>query len=72
MAIHSWRMTYRAAVLEPNKALLEERITAAQRAMMQRLTELAGALEDRSEIRSIEKGLRNLVVIKWERLGRTA
>jgi hypothetical protein len=72
MAIHSWRMAYRAAVLEPNKALLEERITAAQRAMMQRLTELAGAQEDRSEIRSIEKSLRNLVVIKWERLGRTA
>jgi len=40
--------------------------------MMTRRLELIGIQKKRSEIRSIEKALRTLAVIKWERLGRAA
>ncbi len=72
MAPSPWRIAYRAAALEPDNARLEERVKAAQAVMMSRLVELVSSQGDRSEIRAIEKGLRTLVVIKWERLGRSA
>jgi hypothetical protein len=72
MAPSPWKIAYRAAVLEPNNALLEKRIAAAQDLMMTRRLELIGIQKKRSEIRSIEKALRTLAVIKWERLGRAA
>ena len=72
MAPSAWKIAYRAAILEPNKALLEKRIAAAQDLMMTRRLELIGIQKKRSEIRSIEKALRTLAVIKWERLGRAA
>jgi hypothetical protein len=72
MAPSPWKMAYRVAALEPNNALLEERISAAQQVMMARLIELFSTQENRSEIRAIEKALRTLAVIKWERLGRAA
>jgi len=65
-------MVYRAAALETNKDLLEKRITVAQEALLNRLTTLTRAKENWSEIRAIEKALRNLLVIKFERLGRAA
>ena len=63
---------YRAVALEPNNARLKKRISAAQEAMMARLLEMRGTQEHRGEIRAIEKALRTLAVIKWERLGRAA
>jgi hypothetical protein len=36
------------------------------------LLELSSTQENRGEIRAIEKALRTLAVIKWERLGRAA
>ena len=72
MAPSTWKTAYRAAALEPNNALLEKRISAAQQVMMARLIELLSTQENRSEIRAIEKALRTLAVIKWERLGRAA
>jgi hypothetical protein len=68
----SWKIAYRAAALEPNNARLEKRISAAQKVMMARLLELSSTQENRGEIRAIEKALRTLAVIKWERLGRAA
>jgi hypothetical protein len=68
----SWKMAYRAAVLEPNNALLEKRISAAQKVMMARWFELIGTQKNRGEIRAIEKARRTLAVIKWERLRRAA
>jgi hypothetical protein len=67
-----WKIAYRAAALEPDNALLETRIRAAQEVMMARLLELLSTQENRSEVRAIEKALRTLVVIKWERLKRAA
>lgn len=69
---YPWKAAYRAAALESNKALLEKRITLAQEVLMTRLRALTGAEEQRSEIRAIEKALKTLAVIKWERLGRAA
>jgi hypothetical protein len=69
---YPWKVAYRAAALEPDNALLEKRIAAAQEVMMTRLIELFSTQTNRSEIRAIEKALRTLVVIKWERLGRAA
>jgi len=40
--------------------------------MVTRLLELRAGQENRSEIRAIEKALRTLAVIKWERLSRAA
>jgi hypothetical protein len=72
MAPSPWRLAYRAAALEPDNARLEKRIKAAQDLMMLRLLELFNTQENRSEIRAIEKALRTLSVIKWERLGERA
>jgi len=72
MAPSTWKMAYRAVALEPNNARLKKRISAAQEAMMARLLEMRGTQEHRGEIRAIEKALRTLAVIKWERLGRAA
>jgi hypothetical protein len=72
MATRPWKMVYRAAALETNKDLLEKRITVAQEALLDRLTTLTSAKENLSEIRAIQKALRNLLVIKFERLGRAA
>jgi hypothetical protein len=72
MAPAPWKIAYRAAALESDNALLENRIKAAQDLMMSRLLELFDTHADRSEIRAIEKALRTLSVIKWERLGRAA
>jgi hypothetical protein len=69
MVTHPWKMVYRAAALETNEGLLGKRITVAQEALMTRLTTLTGAEENWSEIRAIEKALRNLLVIKFERFG---
>jgi len=72
MATRPWKMAYRAAALESNKAILEKRISVAQEALMTRLIALTGSEEQRSEIRDIERALRTLLVIKFERLGRVA
>jgi len=68
----SWKVAYKAAVLEPNSILLDNRISAAQEVMMQRLRELNGSQKNRGEIRAIQKAIRTLAVIKWERLGPAA
>jgi hypothetical protein len=72
MTPRPWKIAYRAAALEPDNALLETRIRAAQEVMMARLLELFSTQENRGEVRAIEKALRTLVVIKWERLKRAA
>ncbi len=72
MVPSAWKIAYRAATLESDSAQLGMRITTAQEAMMARLLELSSTQENRSEIRAIEKALRTLAVIKWERLGRAA
>ena len=69
---YPWKMAYRAAALKPDNGLLEKRISAAQEAMIARLLELSATQENRGEIRAIDKALRTLAVIKWERLGRAA
>ncbi len=72
MAPRPWKIAYRTAASESNNTLLGKRISAAQEAMVTRLLELRAGQENRSEIRAIEKALRTLAVIKWERLSRAA
>jgi hypothetical protein len=72
MAPNPWKVADRAAALEPDNALLEERISAARALMTSRLIELISAQKHLGEIRAIHKALRTLAVIKWERLGRAA
>ena len=72
MATRSWKVAYRAATSETDNSLLEKRISAAREAMMTRLITLTDTPENKSEIRAIEKALRTLQVIKWERLGRSS
>jgi hypothetical protein len=72
MAPSPWKVAYRAAALEPDDALLEKRISTARALMTSRLIELISAQKNIGEIRAIQKALKTLVAIKWERLGRAA
>jgi len=65
----SWKIAYKAAAMEPNNALLENKISTAQEVMLERLRELNGSQKNRSEIRAIQKAIRTLAVVKWEKVG---
>ncbi len=75
MAIHSsqihpcsWEEVYQAAVLEPDNALLEQRIRAAEEALLTRWLEVTNHHGHRVEIQAIVDAIKGLRVLKQERL----
>jgi hypothetical protein len=63
-ASYEWMKLYEAAVLEPNSAIIPDRIEAAQNAIGQRVISLA---LDEAERRAVVKTLNALAVLKRER-----
>jgi len=61
---YEWMKLYEAAVLEPNSAILPDRVEAAQNAIGQRVITLA---LDEAERRAVVKTLNALAVLKRER-----
>jgi hypothetical protein len=75
MAIHSsqihpcsWEEVYQAAVLEPDNALLEPRIRAAEEALLTRWLEVTKDHDYRVEIQAIVDAIKGLRILKRERL----
>jgi hypothetical protein len=75
MAIHSsqihpcsWEEVYQAAVLEPDNALLEPRIRAAEEALLTRWLEVTKDHDHRVEIQAIVDAIKGLRILKRERL----
>jgi hypothetical protein len=65
---YSWEELYRAAVLEPDDALLEQRIEVAEGALLTRWLELTNRHEHRVEIQAIVNATLALRDLKRERL----
>jgi len=67
----SWEEVYKAAVLEPDNALLEQRIRAAEEALLTRWLEVTNHHDHRVEIQGIVDAIKGLQILKRERLRAT-
>jgi hypothetical protein len=66
---YSWEEVYEAAVLEPDNALLEQRIRKAEEVLVTRWLELTNRNEHGFEIEAIVSALKAVRILKRERLG---
>jgi hypothetical protein len=71
-SLHSypWESVYKTAVLEPENPMLEERIEAAEEALLSRWLELTQRREDTVEIRAIVEATEALRARKRQWLGK--
>ena len=65
---YSWEEVYKAAVLETDNALLEQRIRKAEELLVTRWLELTNRDEHGFEIEAIVSALRAIRTLKRERL----
>jgi len=65
---YSWKKAYKAAVLETDDALLEQRIEVAEELLVTRWLELTGCDEHGFGIQAIVDAVKALQVLKRERL----
>src|SRR4029453_15206998 len=63
----SWEQQYTETVLETNAVRLGVRVKTLEAALLMRLLDLTGALEDQEESKAVEEALRNLAALKQER-----
>ena len=63
-----WEEHYVKAVLEPDHARLEDLINRAEEAILSRSFRLKGRLGHTIELQLVEDALRNLIVVRRERL----
>jgi hypothetical protein len=68
---YCWEDVFTAAVLEPDDALLEQRIRVAEEALLTRWLEMTIRHEHRVEIQAIVDAMTGLRDLKRERLGAT-
>ena len=75
-SLHSypWESVYKAAVWEPENPMLEERIEAAEEALLSRWLELTQRRDNTVEIRAIVEATEALRTLKrpWSRKHRVA
>ena len=67
--VYSWEEVYKAAVSEPDNALLEERIRVAEEALLIRWLDMTTRHEHRVEMQAIVNAFIALRALKRERLG---
>jgi hypothetical protein len=65
---YSWEEVYKAAVLEPDNTLLEQRIRKAEEVLVTRWLELTNRNEHGFEIEAIVSALKAVRTLKRERL----
>lgn len=66
---YSWEEAYKAALLEPDNALLEKRIRAAEEVLVSRWLELTNLHEYGGELQALVDALKGLRHLKQERVG---